>query len=315
MIAAFLIAIIAVTAGSISPARAGSLEDYVIPSGPHAGQKLIDVVRNDKSHIPHRAIQEAFDFFDRYRGTSRSFKYLSLGPDPGNGNVTELFSNVLTGTGPTIGNPRYMVIFDLDLNSSLPRLHLIDLTTGEIVSVQAAHGKGSECGAGFACKFISDRDSDASPLGFFSTGTLYTGENEERQIGPTIRLNGLEGASNGFSGNDFPSTIVIHGAPYVSNGHAGHSLGCPALNPTVIGELKDKLKDGALFYFYHASLDFNGRSPVVSGLMPTVSTPDTPNTIDADPRVNSSRGTKALAVPASAGAADSQQESSLKAVP
>jgi hypothetical protein len=162
---------------------------------------------------------------------------------------------------PSINLNQIIVIFDLDASSISDRLHIIDLATGSVESVQAAHGSGSECKGkrvGFACTFISDQESKASPLGFFVTGQTYLAH-----AGPAIRLYGLESPSYGFSGNDVASNIIIHGADYVQKNHVGLSWGCPALNPSVLERVKNKLRPGTLFYFYHSSLNFAGRSPVL----------------------------------------------------
>lgn len=252
-----------------------SLGDVVITSGPNVGKRLSVVLRASKSKIPEHAIDDAIKFFDKYKSTSRNYGHLALEPTPKT-HYVGFTGEVLRTSGSTIGNTKYMVIFDLNRHSSQKRLHIINVETGAVESVEAAHGIESDCGGakkGFTCKFISDSDSKASPLGFFATGELYTGEK-----GSQIRLNGLEKRSNGFSGNDIPSTIVIHKAPYVSVGHAGRSEGCPALSADVMAKVKDKLKDGALFYFYHSSLDYADRSPVVSGLV----APTLPAAIRAD---------------------------------
>lgn len=256
-----------------SLAGAAQLSELIISSGSHSGKKLIDVVedytipgqsRKVKVHIPVKAIHDAFDFFDRYVGTTRSYSYVGINPDVAKPGLQYL-GGVSSGVSATIGNQRFMVIFDLNLHSSLKRLHVIDLENGKIISYEAAHGLESDCGSkkpGFACKFISDIESDASPLGFFQTGQIVNGE----EHGRVLTMNGLEKSSSGFSGNDIPSTIVIHSARYVYPGHAGRSHGCPAVSEANIGWIRDNLKDGALFYFYHASLGYSGRDPVVSGI-------------------------------------------------
>jgi hypothetical protein len=150
---------------------------------------------------------------------------------------------------------------------------MIDLQTGEIKSTYAAHAKNTDCPGvrnGYACRFSENSDEgDLTPLGFFSTGGLYTGTR-----GSQIGLNGLEAPSGSFKGNSVASSALIHGADYVKNNRAGRSHGCPALNPTVMNEWKDQLKDGALFYFYHSSLDSMDRHPKLSGAIgPTCSAP------------------------------------------
>jgi hypothetical protein len=235
------------------------LAERLIEGPNHEYLRLIDQVV--AAHVPLRAAQDAFDFYDRFHLSSRNFKYFQLTPIPKNSNILGFVDHVVEGVFPTIANQRFLIIFDLNLHSSVKRLHVIDLQTGAVESVQAAHGKESDCGgrrAGFACKFISERESQASPLGFFVTGQLYNAIE-----GPALRLNGLEAPSLGFLGNDEPSTIIIHGAAYVTPGHTGLSWGCPAMDSPVLERLKDKIANGALFYFYHSSLNYKGRNPIV----------------------------------------------------
>ncbi|MGZ3690477.1 MAG: murein L,D-transpeptidase catalytic domain-containing protein, partial [Pseudobdellovibrio sp.] len=258
--------------------EAHSLNNYTITSGPYSGKKLIDVVEaytSEKEHIPTRAIHQAFNFFDLYVNTTRTYSYLGINESltkPG----TQYLGGVKTGTAETIANQRYLTIFDLNLSSSLKRLHVIDLETGEISSYEAAHGIESDCGSkkpGYACTFISDRESKASPLGFFQTGQVYNSE----EHGGVVTLNGLE------KSNDFPSSIVIHSASYVHAGHAGRSNGCPAVSEANIGRVRDDLKGGTLFYFYHNSLESG--TPAVSGLqqMSPAAVPEVPAAAQAAP--------------------------------
>ena len=138
-----------------------------------------------------------------------------------------------------------------------PRFHMVNLNTGDVISLFASHGKGSTCenDPARACTFISNRDSESSPLGFFTTAQPYFGDE-----GWTIPMIGLQGPYPGTERNDVPTTIVIHGAPYASSefrkkhGYMGRSLGCPSLSFQDIKTWKDELKDGVLFYFFHDSL-------------------------------------------------------------
>lgn len=252
-------------------AAAAPLRERVIRSGPHAGQKLIDVVEDytvpgeslgARVHIPSKALRDAFNFFDRYAGTTREYNYIGVNlKSPG----LQYLGGIKTTTGPTIAKQRYMAIFDLNLKSSLKRLHVINLETGEVRSAEVAHSYTTDCGSkkpGYACSFISHVDSESTPLGFFSTGEVYNGE----EHGEALTMNGLELVSNGFEGNNVPSTIVIHRASYVFEGHAGRSHGCPAVSKDNIAWVRNNLRDGALFYFYHARLDYSDRNPVVSGI-------------------------------------------------
>lgn len=260
--------------------NAASIGDRVLQSGAHAGQKLMKVVEaytipgqsgGSRIHIPSKAIRDAFDFYDRYEGTNRYYSHEGIIAAEGKPGF-EALGGVQSTTGPTIGNQNYIVIFDLNLHSSLKRLHVIDLRSGDIDSFEAAHGSESDCGSrkpGYACSFISDRDSKASPLGFFATGRSYNSVAH----GEAVTMIGLEKSNSGFSGNDVPTTIVIHKANYVKEGYAGRSSGCPAVSHANIGWIVNNLANGVLFYFYHESLDQMRQEPRVGGLL-TLVTPE-----------------------------------------
>lgn len=270
-------------------AAATPLMERTIQSGSNSGKKLIDLVDaytipglsgGSRVHIPALAVEQAFAFFDRYAGTTRSYNYRGVHPVAGRPGF-EYLGGVSSATGPTIGNQRLMVIFDLNLHSSLKRLHVINIETGDIDSFVAAHGLESDCGSrrpGYACNFVSDQESRATPLGFFMANRLYNSESH----GGAITLVGLEKSSSGFSGNDVPTEVVIHSAPYVRESSAGRSNGCPAVSEANIGWFRQNVKDGALFYFFHSSLDYTGREPSVSGLQTSVAPSPAASDVDSD---------------------------------
>lgn len=239
-------------------AEAG-LSDLSIESGPRQGQSLMSVV---SEKVPARAVREAFAFFDKYQGQSRSALMYSIGPiapklQGYQCDNTGVDCKTKTVIQQLFQNKQFIVIFDLNETSMKPRLHIVNLGTGEVKSLFAAHGKQSSCPKDptRACKFISDRDSEASPLGFFLTGEVFFGE-----VGWTVEMSGLQGSALGATRNDVPTTIVMHGAAYASpefrrtRGFMGRSYGCPALSYDDIRMWKDRLSKGALFYFFHNSL-------------------------------------------------------------
>ena len=208
--------------------------------------------------IPEKAINDAFQFYDRHNSTHRQYWENSAPPR----------GQVWHPDEETIRNKKYMVIFDTNQSSSTKRLHIVNLQTGEVTSTEAAHGAGSNiadngkrCRSGYACSFDKNNDvnSKATPLGFFSTGPMYSDTNEHNRA--TIVMNGLESATaSGFSGNDKVAAVAIHpavknGKAYIGKGLTGNSNGCPALDPNVMETWQDALKDGALFYFYNSQLD------------------------------------------------------------
>lgn len=253
-------------------AHSESLKNRVISSGPHAGKKLGDVIlqysipgqSEEDSKIPARAVSDTYKFFDKFAGTQRRFQQHVIAPLPENPRVSGFLDKTEWVEGPTIGNQKYIAIFDLNQHASKKRLHIINTETGDIISIEASHGRDTDCGGerlGWACKFISDRESEGTPLGFFATGSMYNGGH-----GLSVRMNGLEGSLSEClqnpdgsyktcPGNILPTTIIIHSASYVMEGHAGRSHGCVALSNAMMAEMREKLKDGALFYFYHDSID------------------------------------------------------------
>jgi len=267
----------------LATAEAEPLRSRVFSSGPHAGKKISDVLNsytatNDDGHtvrIPPNAIIDAITFFDAHSATNRRFQQLVMTADPENPGKS-IFTNAIEwNQGPTIENKKYIVIFDLNLKASSKRLHVINIETGEVISMESSHGRDTDCGGdrlGWACRFISDRESEGTPLGFFATGEMFTGNH-----GLSLRMNGLEGAINqcpkySKGGNQtcpgkiLPTSIIIHSASYVMEGHAGRSHGCVAVSESNMVRIREKLRDGALFYFYHNSLESQVRQPV-SGLI------------------------------------------------
>ncbi|MCC2679477.1 MAG: hypothetical protein K0R29_2053 [Pseudobdellovibrio sp.] len=267
----------------LAVADAEPLRSRVFTSGPNAGKKLTDVLtsytaRNHDGEvirIPPKSITDALAFFDSHSATNRRYEQMVLTADPENPGKSVFMTQLESNQGPTIENQKYIVIFDLNSKASSKRLHIINTETGEVDSVEASHGRDTDCGGdrlGWACRFISDRESEGTPLGFFTTGEMFNGNH-----GGSLRMNGLEGSfrqcrrnSKGIyetcPGNILPTTIIIHSASYVMEGHAGRSHGCVAVSEPNMARFREKLRDGALFYFYHNSLDTQVRQPV-SGLI------------------------------------------------
>lgn len=239
-----------------------NLLDAVITVGPNRGETLLATV---SKKVPARAVEEALTFFDKNNGVRRTALIFPIAPVPPTNTLEDYICNMPpyacsseSVVQKLFENRRFIVIFDLNQSSMRPRFHIVDLMTGDVTSLHAAHGKGSTCAndPSRACNFISDRDSEASPLGFFATGKSHKVV-KERWVIPLV---GLQGAGPGASRNDVPSTIVIHGAPYASpefrraHGYMGRSHGCPAITYSEIAAWKDRLQGGALFYFFHDSL-------------------------------------------------------------
>ena len=144
-----------------------------------------------------------------------------------------------------------LTLIDYGLPSTSPRLWVFDLATHELLFNElVAHGRGS--GENMAEAFSNEEGSLMSSLGTFLTGTTYTGKN-----GYSLKLRGMEPGVNDQAES---RTIVMHGAPYVSEsfarkvGRLGRSHGCPAVRSEIAHDLIDHIKDQTLVYAWHPSL-------------------------------------------------------------
>ena len=87
-----------------------------------------------------------------------------------------------------------------------------------------------------------------SSLGFYETSNTYIGKN-----GYSLQLKGLE---KGINDKADSRAIVIHGAPYVSEGlirsqgYIGRSWGCPAIPERLTKPIIDKIKNGSCLFIY-----------------------------------------------------------------
>jgi len=146
-----------------------------------------------------------------------------------------------------LGNAPLLTIIDYTLPSTARRLWVIDLAARRVLFHElVAHGAGS--GENFAAAFSNEPGSRRSSLGLFRAEGVYRGEH-----GTALRLSGLEPGGNDRA---MERAIVMHAAVYVSpalaaRGRLGRSWGCPALAPTVAGDVIERIKDGtALFAYY-----------------------------------------------------------------
>jgi hypothetical protein len=144
-----------------------------------------------------------------------------------------------------------LTVIDYGLPSTARRLWVFDLATHELLYNElVAHGRGS--GENLAESFSNEEGSLMSSLGAFLTGDTYTGRN-----GYSLRLRGLDAGINDRAES---RTIVMHGAPYVSEsfahtvGRLGRSHGCPAVRTEIARPLIDRIKEHTLLYAWHPSL-------------------------------------------------------------
>ena len=139
-------------------------------------------------------------------------------------------------------------IIDFSLPSTKRRFWVLDLEQRKVLFHElVAHGKGS--GDNFATSFSNVAGSSESSLGLYLTKATYEGNH-----GYSLRLQGLE---PGFNDQAEPRAIVLHGAWYVSQGmidqyqRIGRSLGCPAVQESIVKPLIDTIKGGNLIFAYY----------------------------------------------------------------
>ena len=142
--------------------------------------------------------------------------------------------------------PDTMLIADMSLPSSQPRLWVLDITDPDhpkvVLKDWVAHGAGSDPGkTGQAIHFSNIIDSGMTSLGLYRIAENYIGKK-----GSSWRLDGL---MPGFNDDARERAVVLHPAAYVTPGHVGRSLGCPAVRPSTIAFLKSrKVSDNALLW-------------------------------------------------------------------
>lgn len=141
-----------------------------------------------------------------------------------------------------------LTVIDYSLPSTTPRLWVFDVARRELLHRElVAHGMGS--GGNYARAFSNVEGSKQTSLGLFLTADTYYGKN-----GYSMRLHGLEKDINHLA---LPRTIVVHGAPYVSEdfvrrvGRLGRSWGCPALREEIARQVIDEVKEGTLLFADH----------------------------------------------------------------
>lgn len=144
--------------------------------------------------------------------------------------------------------PARLAVIDFSLPSSVERLWIFDLQSGELVLNElVAHGRNS--GNLESTVFSNIEGSHQSSIGLFRAGESYRGKH-----GYSLRLDGLEPGVNDLARQ---RAIVIHGADYVNEtwvkdyGRIGRSHGCPAVDQQVIRRVVDNLKGGQLVFKYY----------------------------------------------------------------
>jgi len=159
-------------------------------------------------------------------------------------------------------NTDLLTICDFSQSSSRERMYVIDVRNKKVLyKTFVAHGINS--GEEFATSFSNQDESCKSSLGFYVTRKTYYGVN-----GLSLRIDGLD---KGFNDNAYRRSIVIHGAPYVSErilnkyGVMGTTFGCPAIPTEVTGEIIPLMKNGSCFFIYYPSRKYLAQSSVLNG--------------------------------------------------
>jgi L,D-transpeptidase-like protein len=144
-----------------------------------------------------------------------------------------------------------LTVINYGFPSTTRRLWVFDLDARKLLFHElVAHGRNT--GEDMATAFSNEDGSLMTSLGAFVTGTTYVGKN-----GYSLRLQGMD---PGLNDHAEARTIVMHGAPYVSEqfaqqaGRLGRSHGCPAVRAEIAHELIDQIKGRTLLYAWHPSM-------------------------------------------------------------
>ena len=166
----------------------------------------------------------------------------------------------LTETGEIVKD-NLITIVDFTLPSTEKRMFVIDMINEKVIfNTYVAHGQGS--GKKYAEKFSNIPESYQSSLGFYETSGTYNGKN-----GFSMKLKGLE---NGINDKAEERAVVVHGAPYVSEGfinaagYLGRSHGCPALPEKLNRPIIEKIKNGTCLFIYSEKANYLNRSKILN---------------------------------------------------
>lgn len=213
------------------------------------------------------ALEQALCFFDKNKNTN--FKAAG---DPSR------------SKGIKIDNQRYITINDLNAPLYKSRYYVIDMQTGKINTYFSGHGYGGKKGVPESDMKVEATSnvsgSNATPRGFFITGTRRNGSSDPRWK-YSMKLHGLQ---QGVNDNSFARAVIVHpfpkmpsesassddpnlkGRPIDSDGPFGLSQGCPMLSEKYASEIIDKTKassnseGGSLYYNYSVEEKSRGSS-------------------------------------------------------
>jgi hypothetical protein len=172
-----------------------------------------------------------------------------------------VFEKALTGyynlkEAGKLSNHALLSIADFDQKSTRKRLYVLDLAKKKIIlNTWVAHGQRS--GDDETVTFSNQNDSYSSSIGFYVTGEEYVGAH-----GRSLRLDGMDA---GYNDNARMRSIVIHGAPYVSQGtiealgRLGRSQGCPAVSPELSDQLISAMGEGSVLFINKSAEKYASR--------------------------------------------------------
>lgn len=150
-------------------------------------------------------------------------------------------------SGVNIKKP-VLTVIDYTLASTQKRLWVVDVEKKRVLYTSlVAHGKYS--GENYTTSVSNKTGSLQTSVGLFLTEDTYFGRD-----GYSLRLEGLE---KGFNDKAKARTIVLHGAPYVSEkfaavaGRIGRSWGCPAVEKPLATPIINTIKNGTLIFSYY----------------------------------------------------------------
>lgn len=160
-----------------------------------------------------------------------------------------------------VQNQRVLSIIDFTKPSSEKRLFILDVKDFRILfNTYVAHGRNT--GEAFAKNFSNKPESFQSSLGFYITEGTYNGKN-----GYSMQLEGME---YGINHKAEERAIVVHGAPYVSEGfirskgYIGRSHGCPALPEKLNKPIIEKIKNGSCLFIYSNDKNYLQQSKLLN---------------------------------------------------
>lgn len=160
-----------------------------------------------------------------------------------------------------LSNSDVLTIIDFTKPSSEKRLFVIDVDDHKLLfNTYVAHGQGT--GEAYAKRFSNTPDSHQSSLGFYVTSETYIGGK-----GFSMRLSGQERGINDLAES---RSIVMHGAPYVSEGFIrsrgflGRSFGCPALPESLTKPIIQQIKNGSCLFIYANDNSYLKNSKIIN---------------------------------------------------